>query len=153
MTLSSLPNYGLQVRNLPTLHSLPSLFWLEFEWHALENCTTRIFKKHYIIMLSITGCDEKIKRGTVCEHRTLSLNCPLETVIEVSSANYGRLSKHICHSATSHRTTTCRASSSLNKVKASCNGKRSCKISASNRVFGDPCVGIFKYLEVNFICR
>ncbi|XP_057300750.1 L-rhamnose-binding lectin CSL3-like [Hydractinia symbiolongicarpus] len=104
-------------------------------------------------MLSITACDEEIKRGTVCEHRTLSLKCPLETVIEVSSANYGRLSKHICHSATSHRTTTCRASSSLNKVRSSCNGKQSCKISASNRVFGDPCVGIFKYLEVNFICR
>ncbi|XP_057301474.1 rhamnose-binding lectin-like isoform X2 [Hydractinia symbiolongicarpus] len=93
------------------------------------------------------------RRGIACEHRTLGISCPFGTTITVLSANYGRLSKHVCRGTNSHLTTTCKASSSLKKVRASCNGKRSCKVSASNGVFGDPCVGVFKYLTVNFVCR
>lgn len=33
-----------------------------------------------------------------------------------------------------------------------CNGKNSCVVSVSNSVFGDPCVGTFKYLEVAYTC-
>lgn len=33
-----------------------------------------------------------------------------------------------------------------------CNGKNSCTISASNSVFGDPCYGTYKYLEVSYVC-
>lgn len=33
-----------------------------------------------------------------------------------------------------------------------CNGKNSCTISASNSVFGDPCFGTYKYLEVSYVC-
>lgn len=35
----------------------------------------------------------------------------------------------------------------------SCNGKNSCTIRASNSVFGDPCVGTYKYLEVSYVCE
>lgn len=33
-----------------------------------------------------------------------------------------------------------------------CNGKNSCTVSASNSVFGDPCGGTYKYLEVSYVC-
>lgn len=35
----------------------------------------------------------------------------------------------------------------------SCNGKNNCTISATNSVFGDPCGGTYKYLEVAYICQ
>lgn len=35
----------------------------------------------------------------------------------------------------------------------SCNGKNSCTIRASNSVFGDPCGGTYKYLEVAYVCE
>lgn len=34
-----------------------------------------------------------------------------------------------------------------------CNGKQSCVIRSSNRVFGDPCVGTYKYLQVAYVCE
>lgn len=34
-----------------------------------------------------------------------------------------------------------------------CNKKNSCTIRASNAVFGDPCGGIYKYLEVAYLCE
>ena len=43
--------------------------------------------------------------------------------------------------------------SSLTKVKQACEGKPSCTLSASNGVFGDPCRGTYKYLDVKYVCR
>ncbi|XP_042606459.1 L-rhamnose-binding lectin CSL3-like [Cyprinus carpio] len=34
-----------------------------------------------------------------------------------------------------------------------CNGKKSCHVLASNSVFSDPCVGVYKYLEVAYSCK
>ena len=33
-----------------------------------------------------------------------------------------------------------------------CNGKKKCTIKASNKVFGDPCVGTRKSLIVSYVC-
>ena len=33
-----------------------------------------------------------------------------------------------------------------------CEGKSSCQVEASNSVFGDPCVGIVKYLTATWEC-
>ncbi|XP_057292266.1 L-rhamnose-binding lectin CSL3-like [Hydractinia symbiolongicarpus] len=90
---------------------------------------------------------------TVCEHKTLSIKCSPGRAITIIYANYGRLSKKICRSRTSQRTTTCKAPKSLRIVKAICNGKRSCKIPAKNEMFGDPCYGVYKYLKVTFTCK
>ena len=42
--------------------------------------------------------------------------------------------------------------SSLGIVNGNCNGRRSCTIHANNGVFGDPCGGTYKYLEVSWTC-
>ncbi|MGI4401095.1 hypothetical protein ACR2V8_26930, partial [Klebsiella pneumoniae] len=34
-----------------------------------------------------------------------------------------------------------------------CNYRGFCTVRASNSVFGDPCVGTFKYLDVSYYCR
>ena len=33
-----------------------------------------------------------------------------------------------------------------------CNSKQSCEIEASNDHFGEPCLGVYKYLEVTYSC-
>ena len=41
----------------------------------------------------------------------------------------------------------------LNIVRDSCQGKQSCKLSATNEVYGDTCPGTWKYLEVHYSCK
>uniref|UniRef100_A0A8W8JVI8 SUEL-type lectin domain-containing protein n=4 Tax=Magallana gigas TaxID=29159 RepID=A0A8W8JVI8_MAGGI len=89
---------------------------------------------------------------TVCEHNRLHLRCGRHRRIHVVSAMYGRTNRHTCgHGPIG--TTSCKAGHASFKVKRKCNGKRSCRIRASNGVFGDPCVGTFKYLKVRYQCK
>ena len=93
-----------------------------------------------------------------CEGSTNSLVCAAGTMISVKSASYGRTqAAHVSgepvvcpHSATSNR--NCHASSSAVKVEAACEGKASCSIASSNGVFGDPCGGTYKYLNITYDC-
>ncbi|XP_076093540.1 L-rhamnose-binding lectin ELEL-1-like [Mytilus galloprovincialis] len=88
----------------------------------------------------------------VCEDELAYIKCSYPSKIKVSSAVYGRTTdRRICphHSI---RTTDCRSSTSDNKVKAMCNGKRICRVKADHRQFGDPCSGTYKYLEVKYEC-
>ena len=34
-----------------------------------------------------------------------------------------------------------------------CNNKRSCNVPVDSTIFGDPCPGTFKYVEVHYACR
>ena len=84
----------------------------------------------------------------ICEARSQIISCPSnKPKINIISANYGRLTGgHICGGPV--RTTNCGAAGSLDKVKRFCQGKRSCYLRASHLIYGDPCFGTLKYLEV-----
>ena len=87
-----------------------------------------------------------------CEGKTLLLSCGFGATVDIVSATYGRLGAAYCgHIAGSD--TNCSSSKSLDVVKAQCQGRTSCSVPATNRVFGDPCAGTHKYLEVNFSCK
>ena len=87
-----------------------------------------------------------------CEGKSLDLSCGSGKHIDVVSANYGRLGTTYCqHSAMSN--TNCRSSNSLSVVRARCQGRSSCSVPATNSVFGDPCYGTHKYMEVYFSCK
>eukprot|EP01006_Ploeotia_vitrea_P030635 TRINITY_DN63003_c0_g1_i1.p1 TRINITY_DN63003_c0_g1~~TRINITY_DN63003_c0_g1_i1.p1 ORF type:complete len:159 (-),score=36.46 TRINITY_DN63003_c0_g1_i1:135-590(-) len=49
--------------------------------------------------------------------------------------------------------TNCRSDNSLSIVSSQCDGKNSCSVEASNSVFGDPCLGTYKYLQARYYCR
>uniref|UniRef100_A0A3B4FE18 SUEL-type lectin domain-containing protein n=1 Tax=Pundamilia nyererei TaxID=303518 RepID=A0A3B4FE18_9CICH len=92
-----------------------------------------------------------------CEGSQANLHCGENThdghVIAVHWANYGRRDTTTC----SYQRPECeiqnaRCINPTSKVADSCNGKRSCIIEASNSVFGDPCPGTYKYLEVAYDC-
>ncbi|XP_035863965.1 L-rhamnose-binding lectin SML-like [Sander lucioperca] len=70
-------------------------------------------------------------------------------VIFVYGADYGRRDQTTCiYQRPPNQVQNIYCSSPTGKVADSCNGKNSCTIAASNSVFGDPCVGTYKYLEV-----
>ena len=95
----------------------------------------------------------KEEKRNACEGETLDLKCPISNQkLTVNYANFGRTSETACpNSANSN--TNCKAENSLSIVKAACNGKNSCLVTARNSDFGgDPCGGIHKYLEVKYEC-
>ena len=82
----------------------------------------------------------------------MKLECPKGRRIIVKSALYGRKMRDICKGARHDITSNCAATTSFDAVKQQCEGKESCNVLAKNSVFGDPCVGTFKYLEVDYKC-
>ncbi|XP_068996587.1 rhamnose-binding lectin-like [Embiotoca jacksoni] len=89
-----------------------------------------------------------------CEHSLAHLKCDEGLIISVYAADYGRHDRSTCsysRPASQIENTSC--SSPTGKVADSCNGKNSCIIKAGNSVFGDPCVGTYKYLEVAYTCQ
>ncbi|CAH1266718.1 EVA1C [Branchiostoma lanceolatum] len=92
----------------------------------------------------------KVDQRRVCEHGTLPIHCPAEKRINILFALYGRTSREYCGGAI--YTTNCHSSNSGARVRSSCQGRSSCSVAANNGVFGDPCPGTVKYLEVEFSC-
>ncbi len=86
----------------------------------------------------------------VCEHSTFYLQCTTGT-ITIILALYGRQTSDICPGQNDH-VTNCAAASSLSVVQNRCDGRQTCNVRASNSVFGDPCGGTYKYLEIQYAC-
>lgn len=47
----------------------------------------------------------------------------------------------------------CQTSNTQKIAMLMCNGRRECSLEAANDVFGDPCVGTYKYLYLEFVCE
>ncbi|XP_075949354.1 L-rhamnose-binding lectin SML-like isoform X2 [Anarhichas minor] len=89
-----------------------------------------------------------------CEHSMAHLHCDQGQVIAVLGATYGRYDQTTCiYGRPASQIQNIDCSSHTSSVSESCNGKNSCTVRASNSVFGDPCVGTYKYLELGYICE
>jgi hypothetical protein len=89
--------------------------------------------------------------GPTCEGARMEISCSERKLVSIKDASYGRTDGFTCpHSAMSNQ--NCHATTSLDKVKAACDGKPSCSIDSSNSVFGDPCGGTYKYLTASYVC-
>ncbi|CAN9515727.1 unnamed protein product [Ophioblennius macclurei] len=89
-----------------------------------------------------------------CENSVAVLSCDVGQVIDVYGARYGRGERTLCSYRRSNRVlqnTWC--SRPTDKVAKKCNGKNACSIRASKPVFGVPCRGTYKYLEVAYVCQ
>uniref|UniRef100_A0A672HB94 SUEL-type lectin domain-containing protein n=1 Tax=Salarias fasciatus TaxID=181472 RepID=A0A672HB94_SALFA len=95
----------------------------------------------------------KILLVLLCPQHFTPLVSPV-VVISVVKANYGRLDGKKCSRGRSRaQLGNVRCKNPAKKVAQRCNGKRRCNLRASNSVFGDPCRGTYKYLEVDFVCK
>ena len=88
----------------------------------------------------------------ICEHFQKNITCPTGQIIKLGYANYGRTSDIPCQSIRKYITRTCKSTDSLKIAKKECEGKNHCVAKALNSVFGNPCPGVIKYLELRYQC-
>ncbi|CDQ91574.1 unnamed protein product [Oncorhynchus mykiss] len=90
----------------------------------------------------------------ICEGSDSQLLCD-RGEIRIRLANYGRRQHDVCSIGRPHqqlKNTNCLSQSTTSKMAERCDGKRQCIVKVSNSVFGDPCVGTYKYLDVAYTC-
>lgn len=88
---------------------------------------------------------------TLCGNKKRTISCPAGSNIRVFTAFYGRSNRKTCRGVV--RTLRCSAKNALAKIRGQCDGRRSCSVYASHTVFGDPCRGTSKYLELSYACQ
>ncbi|XP_031681619.1 L-rhamnose-binding lectin CSL3 isoform X4 [Oncorhynchus kisutch] len=90
----------------------------------------------------------------ICEGSDSQLLCD-RGEIRIQRANYGRRQHDVCSIGRPHKqlkNTNCLSLSTTSKMAERCGGKSECIVPASNFVFGDPCVGTYKYLDTKYSC-
>ncbi|KAL5272526.1 hypothetical protein ACHWQZ_G000654 [Mnemiopsis leidyi] len=89
--------------------------------------------------------------GEACEHSgiPLTIDCG-EGVIQIEHAVYGVHSND--NSCGLFYLWECAADTSLQIMQEQCDGRNYCEVHAENSVFGDPCVGVNKYLTSTWRC-
>ncbi|XP_054910495.1 protein eva-1 homolog C isoform X1 [Poeciliopsis prolifica] len=96
------------------------------------------------------------KSKVVCEEEQMRLNCKQGMQISVYSAMFGRTQRGTLECPPHYRrppSVDCQAAKALQVLTARCQGKKSCRVQASTREFGDPCyAGTKKYLSVIYTC-
>ncbi|XP_055769332.1 L-rhamnose-binding lectin CSL2-like isoform X1 [Salvelinus fontinalis] len=94
-------------------------------------------------------------RSITCDGSDALLECD-EGTIQIHSANYGRRDQLVCsfkRPANQLANTNCLSqSTTASKVAERCDGKSQCDVPASSSLYGDPCVGTYKYLDVAYTC-
>lgn len=106
-------------------------------------------KCNYITLSYFCWCIGN-RQTTICEGRSHTVRCRNKLVIKIISANYGRTNSRKCRPRRI-KTTKCRLNVN-EKLQELCEGKQKCRIYASNKLFGDPCLGIDKYLKFTYKC-
>ncbi|KAL3191812.1 hypothetical protein MRX96_059544 [Rhipicephalus microplus] len=98
---------------------------------------------------------ERIRYTTeyTCEGRELNISCPENYQIHLVRANYGRLSIGICNDfGRLDWSVNCMSYKSFLIMQDRCAHKSSCGTHVSSSLFGDPCPGTLKYLEMQYHC-
>ena len=85
-----------------------------------------------------------------CDQETMHINCPLDSIVDVISAFYGRLDLTTCQHKYM-KSTSCSLPGATDTVRMICQDKTTCDVETSS--FADPCYGTYKYMNVTYECR
>ncbi|XP_077058228.1 L-rhamnose-binding lectin ELEL-1-like [Siphateles boraxobius] len=128
----------------------------EFQSFPLIHTFNMLVQKLSWIILLLFLCQHGIEAAVICEGGIGILSCEYTSgTINIIKATYGRADRVTCafwipyyHTAN----TRCRRTVT-NTVSYRCHGRKSCYLPAYNTIFGDPCVGTVKYLDLSYTCR
>lgn len=96
---------------------------------------------------------DKVQLVRNCERQTINLECQENSFINVLNAHYGRADPFVCfQNQTPFLKQGCGSAEVTSSVKERCQGKSMCTLPASNGIFGDPCIGYTKHLDVEYSC-
>ncbi|XP_078485663.1 L-rhamnose-binding lectin CSL3-like [Ciona intestinalis] len=112
----------------------------------------RTFKYIYLEYQCKKTVNSEIRTGTICEHNQSTISCEQGYTINVLDSFYGRTDRTTCPSGNTY-TTSCKASHSPIYIRGLCQGRRTCTIRADNSLFGDPCYGTYKYVQIKYVCN
>ncbi|KAJ8042978.1 Adhesion G-protein coupled receptor G4 [Holothuria leucospilota] len=134
---------------VPCKPDRPSMHCVESSSVRGSNMAILIFT----ILLSVTVKMSYTIYSCECEYQTMSIDCP-EGKIKIQIALYGRINNTCCPWSTyQNEDLQCASNKSMGVVKERCQDTSNCTVPAENDYFGDPCVGVFKYLAVNYTCE
>jgi len=104
-----------------------------------------------LLLVSVKGSDRRTKYG--CEGTVLDIQCEEGTVINLVRANYGRFSISICNEkGNTAWSVNCMEPRTLRVINARCGSQPRCTVPVDSDIFGDPCPGTHKYVEVHYTC-
>ena len=89
-----------------------------------------------------------------CEDSGLNITCAHNGRLNIIRANYGRFSIAICNvHGNTEWSVNCMSPRTLRVIRARCQGADSCQVPVDSTIFGDPCPGTLKYVEVHYSCE
>ena len=108
-------------------------------------------KTLYFILDS--GEEEQYETHYACEDTRLNISCAPGLHLNIIRANYGRFSIAICNlHGNTEWSVNCMSPRTLRVIRARCQGGSECQVPVDSTIFGDPCPGTFKYIEVHYSC-
>ncbi|CAH1401539.1 unnamed protein product [Nezara viridula] len=108
---------------------------------------------HKYLMVDYQCIVDDLGYAAACENGNMEIVCKNSSVINVVRAEYGRGHPFVCNnSPTPIKPKGCSSPNEIAIVYGRCQGKSRCVIPATNEVFGDPCKGTAKYLELDYFC-
>ncbi|XP_061191817.1 cadherin-23-like [Saccostrea echinata] len=156
--LSSIPDGRLELAVTAHDHGSPSLAstvsvtaFLQAHLHSATSCNYKNSSSTTSVKPAQHGDTYSGQSFVLCEGQAGYIQCEVGKLIRIISAVYGRTTNDICPSS-NLGSLRCQSHSSTDRAKWSCNGYRRCRLSADSSIFGEPCVGVDKYLEVSFHC-
>jgi len=81
----------------------------------------------------------------------MHLQCGPPNILEIHGADYGGDAAFICGNGQGSDE-ACALIDKTQTVKSRCDNKQMCTIVALSSIFGDPCPGLNKYLNVMYAC-
>uniref|UniRef100_A0A146MDG0 L-rhamnose-binding lectin CSL3 n=1 Tax=Lygus hesperus TaxID=30085 RepID=A0A146MDG0_LYGHE len=158
-------------QNIPenlNCHSPPhSKAEVEKRCNLKQTCTVRAnndvftdpcLNTYKYLRVSYMCFEEPLRTVSACDQYGVRIACPQGEIIKVNSAEYGRTKHNVCNSPV-HRITTLTCQADAGRITEiavnKCDGKQSCEVHTIHDVVasvGDPCFGVFKHLDVNYLC-
>lgn len=89
----------------------------------------------------------------MCQNYNLPISCAANKKISIKYGMFGRVSQAKCRSQYI-LSDNCMSNlnNTLSTIKKICDLKSKCTVPVTQKVFGNPCSGIYKYLDVKYQC-